>query len=113
MNLCRSINTVAQPKRAKAGHRQYGCQLSWVVFRWPEVASSQIPKQPIVEELEKQYDVEAVDPSTLRFLRTDQYDVLFVVQPSSLSPQQLPNVVEAFKVRVPTAIFEDPTACGL
>ncbi|MEM7477358.1 MAG: ABC transporter permease, partial [Planctomycetota bacterium] len=66
----------------------------------------QIPKQPIVEELEKQYDVEEVDPS--RPIALDSYDVLFVVQPSSLNPQQLPNVVEAIKSGVPTAIFEDP-----
>ncbi len=34
--------------------------------------------------------------------------MLFVVQPSSLNPQQLTNLVDAVKAGVPTAIFEDP-----
>ncbi|MCR9296612.1 MAG: Gldg family protein, partial [bacterium] len=103
--LVRSISTVAQPRRAKLGivntdaNFMGGFSMAGGGFR-------QIPKQPIVEELEKQYDVEAVDPSTP--IAPDAYDVLFVVQPSSLSPQQLPNVVEAVRAGVPTAIFEDP-----
>lgn len=103
--LVRSINTVAQPKRAKLGivntdaNFMGGFSMAGGGFR-------QIPKQPIVEELEKQYDVEAVDPNTP--IATDAYDVLFVVQPSSLNPTQLPNVVEAIRAGVPTAIFEDP-----
>lgn len=50
--------------------------------------------------------MEAVDPNSP--ISTDQFDVLFVVQPSSLNPQQLINLVDAVKAGVPTAIFEDP-----
>jgi len=66
----------------------------------------QIPKQEIVAELEKQYDVEEVDPSNP--IEVEKYDVLIAVQPSSLGPNELPNLVEAVKSGVPTAIFEDP-----
>jgi ABC-2 type transport system permease protein len=103
--LVRSINTVAQPKRAKLGIVNTDANFMGG-FSMDGGSFQQIPKQPIVEELEKQYEVEAVDPSSP--ISTDQYDVLFVVQPSSLNPQQLPNVVDAIKAGVPTAIFEDP-----
>ena len=39
-------------------------------------------------------------------------DVLFVAQPSSLGPQELPNLVAAVKAGVPAAIFEDPVPFG-
>lgn len=103
--LVRSINTVAQPKRAKLGIVSTDANFMGG-FSMAGGGFQQIPKQPIVEELEKQYDVESVDPSSP--ISTDQFDVLFVVQPSSLNPQQLPNLVEAIKAGVPTAIFEDP-----
>ncbi|MFK7735869.1 MAG: Gldg family protein [Pirellulaceae bacterium] len=103
--LVRSINTVAQPRRAKLGIVNTDANFMGG-FSMAGGGFQQIPKQPIVEELEKQYDVEAVDASTP--ISPDAYDALFVVQPSSLSPQQLPNLVEAVKSGVPTAIFEDP-----
>ncbi len=103
--LVRSINTVAQPKRAKLGIVNTDANFMGG-FSMAGGGFQQIPKQPIVDELEKQYDVEAVDPSNP--ISTDQYDVLFVAQPSSLNPQQLNNLVDAVKMGVPTAIFEDP-----
>ncbi len=103
--LVRSINTVAQPKRAKLGIVNTDANFMGG-FSMAGGGFQQIPKQPIVEELEKQYEVEGVDPSSP--ISTDQYDVLFAVQPSSLNPQQLTNLVEAVKAGVPTAIFEDP-----
>lgn len=103
--LVRSINTVAQPKRARLGIVNTDANFMGG-FSMAGGGFQQIPKQPIVEELEKQYDVEAVDPSTP--ISVDQYDVLFAVQPSSLNPQQLINLVDAVKAGVPTAIFEDP-----
>lgn len=103
--LVRSINTVAQPKRAKLGIVNTDANFMGG-FSMAGGGFQQIPKQPIVEELEKQYEVEAVDPSTP--ISTTQYDVLFVVQPSSLNPEQLTNLVEAVRAGVPTAIFEDP-----
>lgn len=103
--LVRSINTVAQPKRGKLGIVNTDANFMGG-FSMAGGGFQQIPKQPIVEELEKQYEVEGVDASSP--ISTDQYDVLFVVQPSSLNPQQLTNVVDAVKAGVPTAIFEDP-----
>lgn len=103
--LVRSINTVAQPKRLTLGIVNTDANFMGG-FSMAGGSFQQIPKQPIVEELEKQYDVEAVDPSTP--ISTDRYNVLFVVQPSSLNPQQLTNLVEAIETGVPTAIFEDP-----
>lgn len=102
--LVRSINTVAQPKRAKLGIINTDANFTGGFSM--AGGFQQIPKQPIVEELEKQYDVEEVDPSSP--ISTEAYDVLFAVQPSSLNPQQLDNFVEAVRSGVPTAIFEDP-----
>ena len=64
------------------------------------------PKQLIVEELEKQYEVEEIDPSAP--IPDGVYDCILVVQPSSLNPQGLNNLVAAIQNGVPTAIFEDP-----
>ena len=52
----------------------------------------QIPKQLILEDLEQQYKVEEVDPTNP--IELGRYDVLLVVQPSSLGPPQLANVVD-------------------
>lgn len=103
--LVRSINTVAQPRRAKLGvintdaNFMGGFSMAGGQFR-------QLPKQPIIEELEKQYEVEGVDANDP--IAPGKYDVLMAVQPSSLAPQQLSNLVDAIKSGVPTAIFEDP-----
>ncbi|MCA9195361.1 MAG: Gldg family protein [Planctomycetales bacterium] len=102
--LVRSITTVAQPSRIKLGIVRTDANFMGG-FSMAGGGFQQIPKQPIVEELEKQYEVEEVDPSTPI---SSQYQVLFVVQPSSLNPDQLKNVVEAVKSGIPTAIFEDP-----
>lgn len=103
--LVRSINTVAQPKRAKLGIVKTDANFMGG-FSMAGGGFSQIPKQPIVEELEKQYDVEEVDASSP--ISTEAYDVLMAVQPSSLNPEQLTNLVDVVKAGVPTAIFEDP-----
>jgi ABC-2 type transport system permease protein len=69
----------------------------------------QTPEQEILGELRKQYNVETLDltePLDLGKLRKG--DVVLAVQPSSLGPQQMNNLVEAVKKGVPTAIFEDP-----
>ena len=60
---------------------------------------------PIIAELEKQYNVVRVDPSQPI---SDEYDALLAVQPSSLGPEQLDNLVTAIQNGMPTAIFEDP-----
>ncbi len=79
--LVRSINTVAQPSRAKLGVVKTDAQLMGG-FSMAGGGFSQIPKQPIIEELEKQYDVEEIDPTVA--ISTDKYDVILAVQPSSL-----------------------------
>ena len=43
----------------------------------------QRPKERLIEELEKQYDVVRVDPNSPI---TERFDVLLAVQPSSLNP---------------------------
>ncbi|GAB5401992.1 MAG: Gldg family protein [Aureliella sp.] len=103
--LVRSIDTVAQPKRRKLGVVRTDANFMGGISM-AGGSIQQIPRQPIVEELEKQYDVEEVDPSSP--ISTTSYDVLLVPQPSSLNPTQLPNVVAAIEAGVPTAIFEDP-----
>ncbi len=107
--LVRSINTVAQPKRSKLGVVKTDAQMMGG-FSMAGGGFSQIPKQPIIEELEKQYEVVEVDPTTP--ISTDQFNVLMAVQPSSLGPQELNNFLDAVKSGVPTAIFEDPMPFG-
>ena len=61
-------------------------------------------KQPIIDELEKQYEVVQVDPRK----PIEKFDALLAVQPSSLGPPQMDNLIAAIKNGQPTAIFEDP-----
>ncbi len=100
--LVRSITTVAQSKRKKLGVVNTDAQL-FGGFDFQRM--SQTPKQLIVEELEKQYEVVQIDPSNPI---EEQVDVLLAVQPSSLNPQQMDNFIEAVRKGMPTAIFEDP-----
>jgi ABC-2 type transport system permease protein len=101
--LIRSVCTVGQPKRLKLGV---------VTTDAGMMGGFGVRPQLIVEELKKQYEVIEVDPNSKIVDSTDstkdQYDVLLVVQPSSLTPAQLPNLLGAIKAGVPTAIFEDP-----
>lgn len=61
---------------------------------------------PLVDELSKQYYVESVD---LREpVEPGRYDALLAVQPSSLSPPEAVNFINAVRTGQPTAIFEDP-----
>ena len=103
--LIRSIGTVAEGERKKVGIVRTDAQLNGG-FSFAGGMPRQIPRQEIIEELEKQYDVEEIDPTSP--IEEDKYDVMLVVQPSSLGPQELPNVIEAIKSGLPTAIFEDP-----
>jgi ABC-2 type transport system permease protein len=107
--LVRSINTVSQPTRAKLGVIKTDAQLMGG-FSTAGGGFSQIPKQPIIEELEKQYEVEEIDPSGP--ISTDKFDVIMAVQPSSLGPQEMINFLDVVKAGVPTAIFEDPMPFG-
>jgi len=103
--LIRSITTVGHGDRKKLGVVQTDANLSGG-FTFAGGQPRQIPKQLILEELEKQYKVEEVDATNP--IEPGKYDALLVVQPSSLGPQQLANLVEAVKQGQPAAIFEDP-----
>jgi ABC-2 type transport system permease protein len=109
--LVRSIATVAQPQRKKLGVVQTDAQLKGG-FTFAGGQPRQIEKQVILDDLERQYRVEDVDAtSPIQVFGDDgslRYDALLVVQPSSLSPPQLANLVEAIKLGQPAVIFEDP-----
>ena len=100
--LIRSICTVAEQKRKRLGVVATDADL----FGGFDMASGQQrPRQPVLEELEKQYEVVQVDSAAPI---TETYDVLMVVQPSSLGPEQMNNFVAAVRAGQPVAIFEDP-----
>lgn len=101
--LVRSIATVAHEERKKLGIVRTDAELfGGIDFQ----RMAPRPKQAIVDELEKQYDVVEVDPNNP--IEQGTYDVLMVVQPSSLTQPQLDNLLEAIRAGIPTAIFEDP-----
>lgn len=103
--LIRSIGTVAKGERKKLGVLRTDAQMNGG-FSFAGGMPQQIPKQEIITELEKQYDVEEVDPT--QPIEEGKYDVLIAVQPSSLGPAEMNNFVEAVRNGQPTAIFEDP-----
>lgn len=102
--LVRSIATVSRGGKKKLGVVRTDARMfGGVDF---SAGFQQMPRQEIIDELQKQYDVEEVDPSSP--IDEDKFDAIMVVQPSSLGPSELDNVVSAIKAGVPTAIFEDP-----
>lgn len=103
--LIRSIGTVAQESRKKVGVVRTDAQM-FGGFSFAGGAPRSLPKQEIIDELQKQYDVEEVDPT--QAIEVGKYDVLMAVQPSSLGPMELENLITAIKAGQPTAIFEDP-----
>jgi len=100
--LVRSIMTVSQQARKKLGILQTDAQL-YGSFNMQTFSST--PNWPIIDELEKQYEVVKVDPSKPI---TEKFDALLAVQPSSLGPEEMDHFVAAVAAGQPTAIFEDP-----
>ncbi len=100
--LVRSIATVAQQERKRVGVVATDAQL---YGRFNMATMSSGGDWPIIEELEKQYEVVQVNPSNPI---TEKYDVLLAVQPSSLGPQEMDNFIAAIESGQQTAIFEDP-----
>ena len=99
--LIRAISTAAQQKRKRLGIVQTDAPL----FSGFDMQTMQVrPRQPIIDELEKQYEVIQVDASK----PIEKYDALMVVQPSALDQAKLNNVIEAVRAGQPTALFEDP-----
>ncbi|TVS14276.1 MAG: ABC transporter permease [Planctomycetaceae bacterium] len=103
--LIRSISTVARAERKRVGVVRTPAQL----FGGFTMAGGQprnIPKQAIIEELEKQYDVVEIDANNP--IETDNVDVMMVVQPSSLSPEEFDHVLDVIRAGQPSVVFEDP-----
>jgi ABC-2 type transport system permease protein len=109
--LVRSLTTVAQgerTRRKKIFVVNTDAQLTGG-FTVNMMSPQQIPEQAIIGELRKQYTVESLDlTEPLSLDKVKSGDVMLVVQPSSLGPQQMANLVNAVKQGVPAAIFEDP-----
>ncbi len=103
--LIRSISTASKGARKKLGVVRTDAQLMGG-FSFAGGQPQNIPKAAILEELQKQYDVEEVDPTNK--IEPGKYDVLMAVQPSSLGPAELENLIDVVKRGQPTAIFEDP-----
>ncbi len=101
--LIRSLNTVSRPSRKKLGILRTDAQMNG---GFSPTTFQQSPKQAIVSELAKQYEIVDIDPSSA--ISASQCDVLLAVQPSSLAPEQFVNFVDAVKSGIPTAVFEDP-----
>jgi ABC-2 type transport system permease protein len=100
--LVRSIMSVTQQKRKRIGVLQTDAR----VFGGMDFQSfRQSGNWPIVDELQRAYDVAQVDANSAI---TEKYDALLAVQPSSLGPEQMNHFIAAVKSGQPTAIFEDP-----
>lgn len=104
--LVRSINTVSSGKRLRIGVVQSDALMLGGFVIDQNQNQVQIPRHVLVDELARQYEVEAVDLSGP--ITPNAYDALLAVQPSSLEPARFARLVEAVKQGVPVAIFEDP-----
>ncbi len=103
--LVRSLTTVSKPTKKKLGILNTDAQL---MGGFNQQTMQQTSQHPIVAELGKQYDVVSVSAASP--IDTENLDVLLAVQPSSLSPEDMSNFIEAVGKGLPTAIFEDPQA---
>lgn len=101
--LTRSIRTVANEKRLTVGMLTTDAR---VAGGFDMTHFRQLPEWRIQTELKKQYKVEQVAADSP--IDDKKYDVLVAVMPSSLSPTQLPNLVDYVKKGRPTLIFDDP-----
>jgi ABC-2 type transport system permease protein len=98
--LVHAISTVSQQQRKKLGVVSTDAQLFGGFSM-----QGMTPGWPIIDELEKQYDVVRIDPSKPIVEKTD---ALMVVQPSTLGPQEMENFIAVVRTGRPTLIFEDP-----
>jgi ABC-2 type transport system permease protein len=103
--LIRSINTVQKASRPRLGVVRTDAFILGDQIPTPQ-GIRQIPRELFLVELEKQYDIDVVNP--LAPIVRDRYAALIVVQPSSLSPVGMTNLIDAVNAGIPTAIFEDP-----
>jgi ABC-type transport system involved in multi-copper enzyme maturation permease subunit/ABC-type uncharacterized transport system involved in gliding motility auxiliary subunit len=101
--LIRSICTVLEERRKTIGVLLTDAKL---FGQFNPQAMSAGPNWPIIDELQKQYEVVRVDPK--QPIDMTKIDALLAVQPSSLGPAEMDNFVAAVGSGLPTAIFEDP-----
>ncbi len=107
--LVRSINTVASGKRKRIGVVATDARLMGGTVM-QGMSMQQVSRHLLIEELQKQYEVEEVDLSVP--VAPDNYDALIAVQPSSLDPQSFGRFLDAVRSGIPVAIFEDPAPVG-
>src|SRR3989304_4791699 len=100
--LVRSLGTVTEEKRKRVGVLITDAQL---FGRFNMMNPASAGNWPIIDELQKQYEVVQVNPAQPI---TEKYDVLLAVQPSTLGPEEMNNFVMAIENGQPTAVFEDP-----
>jgi ABC-2 type transport system permease protein len=93
--LTRSIQTVADEQRHTVGVLTTDANLMGNSRDWQ-----------IVRELKLQYNVEQVSPSSE--IDPEQFDVLLVVMPSSLTAPEMENLVAYAKTGSPLLVFDDP-----
>ena len=103
--LARSIATVAKGKRKTIGVVDTDANILGG-FSFAGGQPNRIPQQAIVTELQKLYQMESVDAA--QEISADDYDMLFIAQPSSLEEEQLTNVLRALQAGIPAVVFEDP-----
>ncbi len=101
--LTRSIRTVATENRKMLGILRTDAKVSGG-FDMASFRSA--PEWRVMTELKKQYKVEEVTPDTP--IDGKKYDVLLAVMPSTLTANQLPNLVEYIKSGKPVLVFDDP-----
>ncbi len=119
--LTRAINTVSSSQKLTIGVVETDVLPKGGLLTYRDQDGQlQTTRQPImafVNELQKQYVVEAVDCSKEVQLWVDatddqptrrRYDVMLALQPSKMSPTELRNLIKIVQSGQPMAIFEDP-----
>jgi ABC-2 type transport system permease protein len=100
--IARSIRVVANTERKKIG--VVTTQLR--MFGGLDFNTMQsTPSWSVVEELKKQYEVVQVNP---RASISEEVDGLLIVLPSSLTQEEMDNVLAFVRTGVPTLLLDDP-----
>ena len=105
--LTRSIRTAAQEdtKRRRIGVLTTDAQL-YGNFSFAGGAPRRTPKWQIINELEKQFDVQQLSADTP--IDRKRFDLVLAVMPSSLTAPQMSNLVDYVKSGQSVLIFDDP-----
>ena len=100
--LVRSIRSVAKTQRKKVGVVATDAKL-FGGFDFQLGTTN--PAWEVVEELRKQYEVVRINPASAI---TDTVDGLVVPMPSTLTQEEMDNLLAYIETGVPTLILEDP-----